>query len=114
MSIFSLAPILATTLNRHSSAASSTAASSPSCPTSFSLLASLISPASTVRLYVVSMASSLARSSCISLSTAGLGIGLSLLLGGMVEKFLFSLLQKENKLFCALIPQLTQTPEPSG
>jgi hypothetical protein len=53
------------------------------------------------------MASSLACSSHISLSTAGSGIGLSLLLGGMAEKFLFSLLQKAKKLFCALIPKLT-------
>jgi hypothetical protein len=112
MSIFSLAPILATTLNRRSSAATS----SPPCPTSFSLLDSLISPAPIVHLYVISMASSLTHSShislaprgsgnClplllgISLSSSGSGVCLSLLLGDMVVIFLFSLLQKKKKFF---------------
>jgi hypothetical protein len=115
MSIFPLAPILAKTLNKHYSAASSTITSSFS--PSFSISSSLISPTSTVRLYVVSIASSLACNSCISLSLAGSGIYLSLLLGislssvglgiflsllldGMSIKFSpFSLLQKANKLF---------------
>jgi hypothetical protein len=93
---------LATTLNRHSYVASSTATSPSLFPASFSLSASLISPTPTVHLYAVSMASSLAHNSCISLSTTGLGIviGLSLLLGGMAVKCsLFSLLQKEKNLF---------------
>jgi hypothetical protein len=88
ISIFALAPILATALNRRSSAASLTVTSYPLFPISFSLSASLISPASTFHLCVVSMASSLARNSHISLSLdgSGIGIGLSLLLGGMVVK----------------------------
>jgi hypothetical protein len=56
---------------------------------SFSLSASLKSPASTVHLCSVSIASSLAHNSCISLSTAGLGMGLSLLLDSMVVKSSF-------------------------
>jgi hypothetical protein len=102
MSIFSLAPILATTLNRRSSAASSTATSSPSFLASFSLSSSLISPASTVHLYVVSIASSLARNSRISLSTVGSGMGLSLLLDGMAVKFLFSLCCRKKRICSGL------------
>jgi hypothetical protein len=89
MSIFSLAHILAIALNRHSSATSSTATSSPLFLASFSLSTLLISLVLTVRLYAVSMASSLAHNSCIYLSLAesGIFIGLSLLLGGMAIKF---------------------------
>jgi hypothetical protein len=103
MSIFSLALILATTLNRRSSAASSTVTSSPSFSTSFSLSSSLISPASTVHLCVVSIASSLTRNSHISLSTVGSGIGLSLLLGDMAIKFLFSLCCRKQRICSGLL-----------
>jgi hypothetical protein len=83
MSNFSLEPILATTLNRCSFAASS-ATTYSSAPASFSLLASLISPVSGVLLYDVSIASNRAQSSLISLSTAGSGKVLSeRLLGGI-------------------------------
>jgi hypothetical protein len=102
MSIFSLAPILATTLNRKSSAASSTATSSPLYPASFSLSSSLISLVLVVHLCVVSIASSLARNSRISLSTIGLGMGLSLLLSGMDVKFLFSLCFRK-KINCSML-----------
>jgi hypothetical protein len=78
MSIFVVVPILTKALNMHFFIASSTVTSS--FPASFSLLASLISPTSTVRLYVVSIASILACNSHMSLSTAGSGIFLSLLL----------------------------------
>jgi hypothetical protein len=98
MPIFSLAPMLATILNRHSSVASSTVASSPLFPASFSLSALMISPASTVRLYDVSISSILARNSRICLSTTGSGILLSLLLDEMAEifsSFLFATKSKE-------------------
>jgi hypothetical protein len=73
-----------------------------SFPASFSLSPLLISPASTVHLYVVSMASSLACSSRISLSIARSGIGLSLLLGGMVENVsLFSATKSKEPFLCS-------------
>jgi hypothetical protein len=100
MSIFSLAPILAIALNMRSSAASSTATSSPLFPASFSLSTLLISPASTVHFYSISIASSMAHNSHISLSTVGSGNYLSLLLHNMDVKFSpFSLLQKAKNLF---------------
>jgi hypothetical protein len=48
------------------------------------------------------MASSLARSSRISLSTAGLGIGLSLLLDGMAEKYSSFLFYRKKITFFVL------------
>jgi hypothetical protein len=81
MSIFALASILATTLIKRSFSASSAETSSSSCSTSFSLSESLRSLIPTVRLYVVSMSSSLARKSRISLAMVGSGICLPLLLG---------------------------------
>jgi hypothetical protein len=102
ISIFSLGHILAIALNRRSPVASSVASSSPSCPTSFSLSASLISPTLTIHLYVVSMASILARSSYISLSTVGSGIdmGLYILLSKMaIKKFLFLCYKKQTNFF---------------
>jgi hypothetical protein len=98
ISIFSLAPILVTALNRRSSTTSLTVTSSP-FPTSFSLSASLISLVSTVRFYPISMASILARSSRISLSTARSGISLSLLLGSMAEKYFFFLCYRKKIIF---------------
>jgi hypothetical protein len=56
------------------------------------------------------MASILACNSRISLSIAGSGIGLSLLLDGMAEKSFFFPTTESKDLFYALIPQLTQTP----
>jgi hypothetical protein len=121
ISIFSLAPILATALIRRSFAASSAATSSPSCPASSSLSDSLTSPTPAVRLYVVSMSTSLACISCISLSmdrfgtflplllsislsSGGSGVCLSLLLDGMAE-IPFSLsLSEVYKQSQALIP----------
>jgi len=84
MSNFSLEPILATTLNNCSFAASS-ATNSSLAPVSFSLSASLISLVLGVHLCVVSMASNRARSSLISLSMIGSGKVISgRLLGGIV------------------------------
>jgi hypothetical protein len=79
-------------------------------------------PALTVRLCDVSMYSSLARRSCISLSMAGSviylpllcgislssggsGVSLSLLLGGMVKSIFFSATESKEP-FCALIPEM--------
>jgi hypothetical protein len=132
MSIFSLAPILAIALIKHSFAASLTATSS-SCSASISLSKSLRSPALTVRLCVVSMFSSLAHRSHISLSMAGsiiclpllLGISLSsggsgvcmsLLLGGMVN-YLFFFAPESKEPFLGSDTNLTLTPatsQPAG
>jgi hypothetical protein len=84
MSIFSLAPILAIALNRHSSATSSATTSSVALDL-FSFSALLISLVSGVGLYDISMASNRAQSSLIFLSMDGLSkVIFGCLLGSIV------------------------------